>query len=87
MIKLLALTLQNPTFTAALFVLATNLWQGAPMLHFVGAVVLGVIYPLGTWATVKHHPETDWLAWRLMAITGGVVAIMALLRLVALLWV
>jgi len=27
-----------------------------------------------------------WLAWRLMVITGGVVAIFALLRLAVLLW-
>lgn len=87
MIKLLALTFWCPTFTASLFVLATEVWQGVPfgVGRLVGATLLGVIGPLGTWGIARQYPETDWLAWRLMATTGGIVAIMALLRLIVLL--
>jgi len=35
--------------TVALFILATDVWQGAPMLHFVGAIALAVAGPSGTW--------------------------------------
>jgi hypothetical protein len=70
----------------ALFVLVIEVWQGVvPLWHFAGAVLLGVIGPSGTWAIAKHYPETDWLAWRLMTMTGGVVALIALFRLVVLL--
>jgi hypothetical protein len=47
----------------------------------VGATLLGVIGPLGTWDIAKRYPETDWLAWWFMTTTGGIVAVMALLRL------
>ena len=87
MIKLLALTLWCPTFTGALFVLATEVWQDVPfgMWRLVGAALLGVIGPLGTWGIARHYPETDWLAWRLITTTGGIVALMTLFRLIALL--
>lgn len=84
MLRLLALTLWLLSFIAALFVLVTDVWQGAPVLHFVGAVALGMIGPLGTWAITKRYPETDWFAWLLLGITAGIVAILALLRLVRL---
>ena len=80
MLKPLVLSLWLLTFIAALFVLATEVWQGAPVLHFVGAVALGMTGPLGTWAISKRYPETDWLAWLLLGITAGIVAILALLR-------
>jgi hypothetical protein len=64
------------TFLARLIVR----WQ------FMGATLLGVIYPLGTWAIVKCYPETDWFAWRFMAMTGGLIAVFALFRFVASLW-
>ena len=51
----------------------------------MGATLLGVIGPLGTWGIAKRHPKTDWVAWRFMATTGGIVAIMVLLRLIVLL--
>ena len=87
MIKLLALTLWCPTFIVSLFVLATEFWQGVPfgVWRLVGATLLGMIGPLGTWDIAQHYPETDWLAWRLMITTGGIVALMALLRLMVLL--
>jgi hypothetical protein len=49
-----------------LFTLAVAVWQGVPLslLYFVGASLLGVIYPLGTWAIAKRYPEANWLAWR-----------------------
>lgn len=81
--KLLVLTLWLLSFIVALFVLATEVWQGGPLWHFVGAVLLGV---LGTWAISKRYPETDWLAWALLGITAGIIAARALLWLVALLW-
>ena len=56
------------------------------MLHFVGAVALGVIGLLGTWAIAKRYPETDWLARVLLGITAGIIAARALLWLVAMLW-
>jgi MFS superfamily sulfate permease-like transporter len=46
-----------------LFALTTDTWQGAPMLYFVGAVALGVMYPLGIWAIAKRYPETERFAW------------------------
>jgi hypothetical protein len=55
------------------------------VLHFGGAVALGVIGPLGTWAISKRYPKTDWLAWLLLWITTGIIATFALLWLVALL--
>jgi hypothetical protein len=82
MTKLLALTLWLLAFTAALFVLAINIWQGAPVLHFVGAVALGMIGPLATWAISKRYPETDRAAWVCLGITGGIIAARTLLRLV-----
>ena len=58
------------------------------MLHFVGAVALGLVGPLGTWAIVKRYPETDRAAWMFLGITGGIIAApRTLLWLVALLWV
>ena len=68
-------------FIAVLLVLATGVWQGAPVLHFVGAVTLGVIGPLGTRAIVKRYPETDRLAWVLLGVAAGIIAPLALLRL------
>ena len=87
MIRLLALSVWPLAFTAALFVLATDVWAGArPPWQFAVATLLGVTYPLGMWAIVKHYPETDWFAWRFMAMTGGLIAGFALFRFVALLW-
>jgi hypothetical protein len=87
MINLFALTLWYPAFAASLFVLASEVWQDVPfgVGRLVGATLLGMIGPLGTWDIARHYPETDWLAWRLMITTGGTVAIMALLRLMVLL--
>jgi hypothetical protein len=79
--KLLALSLWLLTFTAALFVLATDVWQGAPLWYFAGAVLLGVLEPLGTWIIVKRYPETDWLAWLCMSLMGSSVGLAALWRL------
>jgi hypothetical protein len=73
--------------TAALFVLATEIWEGAPVWYFVGAVLLGIVRPLSTWAIAKTHPETDRAAWVCIGLTGWAVGIAAGLRLVALLWV
>jgi hypothetical protein len=56
------------------------------MLHFVGAVALGLVGPLGTWAIAKRYPETDWLAWVLLGITASIIAARPLLRLAVLLW-
>jgi hypothetical protein len=57
------------------------------MLHFVGAVALGLVGPLGTWAIAKRYPETDWLAWVLLGITASIIAApRTLLWFVALLW-
>ena len=56
------------------------------MLHFVGAVALGLVGPLGTWAIVKRYPETDRAAWVCLGVTGGIIATFALIWLVALLW-
>jgi len=56
------------------------------MLHFVGAVALGLIGPLGTWAIAKRYPETDRAAWVCLGVTGGIIAARALLRLAVLLW-
>lgn len=86
MLKLFVLTLRPIALTAALFILANDVWQGAPVLHFVGAAALGVIGPLGKWAIVKRYPNTDRAAWVCIGLTGAGVRIMALLRLVALLW-
>jgi hypothetical protein len=52
----------------------------------MGAVALGVMELLGTWAISKRYPETDWLAWLLLGGTAGIVATLALLWLVVLLW-
>jgi len=49
--------------------------------RLVGATLLGVIGLLGTPDIARHYPETDWLAWRFMTTTGGIVAVIALLRL------
>jgi len=59
MIKLLALTLWHPTFTTSLFVLATEVWQGVPfgVWRLVGATLLGVMGPLGTWDMAKHYKD------------------------------
>jgi len=62
MTKLFVLTLWSLAFTAALFVLATDVRTGGPLWPFMGAVGLGLLGPLGTWATVKRYPETDWFA-------------------------
>jgi hypothetical protein len=84
MTRLFALTLWTLAFIAALFTLATDVWAGmVPIWQFVGATLLGVIYPLGTWAIVKHYPETDWFAWRFMAMIGCLIAGFALFRFVA----
>ena len=86
MTKLLALTLWATAFTLALFVLAVDIWQGAPLWYFVGAVGLGLVGPLGTWAIVKRYPQTDCAAWVCLGITGGIIAARALLWLVAMVW-
>jgi hypothetical protein len=46
-------------FTAALFVLATEVWQGVPfgVWRLVGATLLGVMGPLGTWDMAKHYKD------------------------------
>ena len=80
MLKLLALTLWLLSFIAALFVLATEVWEGAPIRYFIGAVLLGM------WAITKRYPQTDRAAWVFLGITGGIIAARALLWLVALLW-
>jgi hypothetical protein len=85
MTKLLALTLWLLSATFALFVLAIETWEGAPPRYFVGAALLGVIGPLGTWAISRRFPETGRVAWALMALTGGIIAIDALFRLVGML--
>jgi hypothetical protein len=56
------------------------------MLHFVGAVALGLVGPLGTWAIAKRYPETDRAAWACLGVTGGIITARALLRLAVLLW-
>jgi hypothetical protein len=56
------------------------------MLHFVGAVALGLVGPLGTWAIAKRYPETDRAAWACLGVTGGIITARALLWLVAMLW-
>lgn len=86
MTKLLVLTLWPLAFTLALLVLATNVWQGGPLWPFVGAVALGVMGPLGTWAIAKRYPNSSRAAWVCMGITGGIIATRALLWLVAMLW-
>lgn len=68
MLNLLALSLWLLTFTAALFVLATEVWQGAPLWYFVDAVLLGVSEPLGTWAIARRYPKTDQFTWGLLFI-------------------
>jgi len=44
--------------TVALFVLAIEVWQGAP--------ILGMIGPLGTWAIARRYPQTEGFAWGLL---------------------
>jgi len=62
MLKPLVLIFWLLIFTAALFVLATEVWQGAHPWYFVGATLLGVMYLLGTWAISKRFPGlTGWL--------------------------
>jgi hypothetical protein len=56
------------------------------MLHFVGAVALGLVGPLGTWAIVKRYPQIARAAWVCLGVNGGIIAARALLRLVAMLW-
>ena len=56
------------------------------MLHFVAAVALGVIGPLGTSTIVKRYPQTARAAWVFLGITAGIIAARALLRLAVLLW-
>jgi hypothetical protein len=56
------------------------------MLHFVGAVALGVIGPLGTSTIVKRYPQTARAAWVCPGVTDGIIAARALLWLVAMLW-
>jgi hypothetical protein len=85
MTKLLALTLWLLSVTFALFVLAIETWEGAPSWYLMGAALLGVIGPLGTWAISRQFPETGRVAWMLMAIAGGIIAIDALFRLVGML--
>lgn len=62
-LKLSTLSLWLLALTTTLFVLATDVWQGDPLWRFVGATLLGVIGPLGTWSIVKRYPETDWFAF------------------------
>jgi len=62
-----------------------SLGWNADVWRLVGATLLGVIGPPGTRGIAKHHPETGWLAWRFMTTTGGIVAIMALFRVMVLL--
>ena len=64
MLKTFAFFLWLLSVTATLFILATDVWHGAPVLHFVGTVVLGMIGPLGTWAIAKRYPNTDRAACR-----------------------
>ena len=84
MTRLFALTLWTLAFIAALFTLTTDVWQGVPysVLYFVGAIVLGVMYPLGTWATAKHYPETDPFAWWSFLIMAWLAVLAALSKLV-----
>jgi len=56
------------------------------MLHFVGAVALGLVGPLGTWTIVKGYPQTARAAWVFLGMTAGIIAARALLRLAVLLW-
>jgi hypothetical protein len=80
MTKLLALTLCALTFIAILFLLATHVWAGMiPVWHFVGAALLGVIYPLGTWAIARRYPQTEGLAWGLLLIMMVWLIILAVL--------
>jgi hypothetical protein len=83
-LKLLALTLWLLAFTLVLFVLATDVWQGAPILHFVGAVILGMIGPTGTWAIARGYPETDRFAWWSLLIMAWFIALLVLCRLLIL---
>jgi len=69
--KLLALSLWLLALTAALFILAVEVWQGTPLWYFVDAVLLGVLEPLGTWIIVKRYPETDWLAGLVALVDNG----------------
>ena len=69
MTKLLALALWATAFIAILFLLATHVWAGmVPLWHFIGAALLGVICPLGTWAVARRYPQTEGLAWGLFFI-------------------
>ena len=82
MFKLFALVLWTLALVALLFNLAVSFLPVAPVLHFVGAVALGVMYPSLSWAIVKRYPESDRAAWVCLGITGGIIALLALLRLV-----
>ncbi len=80
MIKVFALTLWALTFIAVLFLLATHVWAGMiPLWQFVGATLLGVIYPLGTWTIAKRYPETDRFAWGLLFIMMVWLIVLAVL--------
>lgn len=86
MLKPLVLSLWLLTFILALFALTVDVWEGAAPWYFVGAVILGLVGPSGTWVISKWHPETDRAAWVCIGLTGGAIGIAALLRLVVLLW-
>jgi hypothetical protein len=83
MTKLLALTLWALAFIAILFLLATYVWVDViPLWQFGGAALLGVIYPLGTWAIARRYPQTERLAWGLLLIMMvWLVALAVLCRL------
>jgi hypothetical protein len=85
LLKTFAFFLWLLSFTATLFILATDVWQGDPLWPFVDAVALGAINPLGTWAIAKTYPQNDRAAWVCIGLTGGAVGIAAGLRLVVLL--
>ena len=80
MIKVFALTLWLLAFIAILFLLSTHVWAGmVPLWQFVGAALLGVIYPLGTWAIVRRYPQTEGLAWGLLLIMMVWLIVLAVL--------